>query len=97
MTGSKSISMTWSRSSHDSKPTCPMTVDDHHEPGKCAAPFAHRNRRTGSASSSRAVSAGSQRLPLPRPVCHHELQEKPEIGAPPKLHRSDSHRPARRQ
>ena len=48
-----------SRSSHDSKPTCPVTVDDHHEPGKFASRFAHRNRRTGWASSSRAVTLAS--------------------------------------
>jgi hypothetical protein len=56
MSGSKSIAITWSRSSHDSKPTWSPVVDHHHEPGKCEAPFAQENDRTGRASSSRAVT-----------------------------------------
>jgi hypothetical protein len=38
------------------KPTWSPVVDNHHKPGKREAPFVHWNERTGSASSSRAVT-----------------------------------------
>lgn len=97
MSGSKSIAITWSRSSHDSKPTWSPVVDDHHEPGKCEAPFAHWNDRTGSAFSNRSVThaASDSRCWVPSAPVNSRKNRTPASGsrfnaatAPPRHQRS---------
>jgi hypothetical protein len=49
--GSKSSSITASRSTQDSKPTCPPVVANHHEPWKLRWPWNDPNDRTGKTCS----------------------------------------------
>ena len=61
--GSKSISITWSRSSQDSYPTCSPDAANHHQPAKLDIPLANRNERTAGARSNRTpvqASSGSR-------------------------------------
>ena len=75
-------------------PRAPRVVDDHQEPGKCAAPLAQRNDRTGGRLLEPLGSACRQRLPAPGPVPPHELQGKPQVSTASKVQRSDIHQPA---
>lgn len=57
--GAKSSSIAWSRSSQDSKPTCPPVVADQYKPGKCRCPRYAGNPRTGSPASNTTVAASA--------------------------------------
>lgn len=56
--GSKSSNIKLSRSSHDSNPTWPPVVADHHSPLRCRCPLRDVNR-TGRARSSGAAHASA--------------------------------------